>query len=498
MAAPTRQLTTADAPPRRRTGGSNVRFTVEVAVVFGLLLPLLLATRARESLSQQTDLAALALAVFAAARLAVTAAAGRSEYLTLSFYVFVYCWFGLSGFLSLSADFFAFPENYLGRTFSHYTRQRALVVIWLGVLAYEFGLLLTKRTRTRASTARRAISMRRVRALAMLSIALTGFFFASRGLAALTSSRDQFRQSVGSGGYGQLMTLMLFRLAPFASAYLLILLYRQPGGKPWRTASAADKALAVATMVVAIVANNPMITPRSIVGAMFLAFVYAYIRPWNRRAQRLTAVAAISVVLLAYPFAGRFRRAEPTETGPSSLTQVLTSTHDFAMYGQVHTAIEYVDLEGVSWGRQLSGVVFFWVPRTVWQGKPFDTGDTMHDALGYPERLNLSSPLWAEAYVDGGIPWLIVVFVGYGAGSGYLQRRFRSAGPGTAAALLMPVVAGYQLYFLRGSLAAFVPPFLSLVVLLLAATQRQHPRPTDAAAVGRVARPPARGRPGGP
>jgi hypothetical protein len=140
------------------------------------------------------------------------------------------------------------------------------------------------------------------------------------------------------------------------------------------------------------------------------------------------------------------------------------------MFAQVHTAVEYVDRDGHRFGRQLLGSALFLVPRTLWTGKPVDTGDLMHDAVGYPTRLNQSSPLWTEFYVDGGFLLVILGFLGYGWISARLQRRLDEQHPFSLGAVLVPILAGYQLYVLRGSLLGATPRLAVLLGLVFLTT----------------------------
>jgi hypothetical protein len=111
-----------------------------------------------------------------------------------------------------------------------------------------------------------------------------------------------------------------------------------------------------------------------------------------------------------------------------------------------------------------------------------DTGDMMHDALGYPTRLNQSSPLWTEFYVDGGFPLVVLGFLALGLITARLQRRFEHADPFSLSAALVPLLAGYQLYVLRGSLLAVTPRLTVLLVLVYAVTGRVRTATRDIAA----------------
>lgn len=459
---------------------SNVRFLVEFTALFGVGLPLILARRPIASISTVPHVLTFALCVFAAGRLATTLAKGRTQYMTMSFYIFVYCWFGLAGFLQLDADFFAIPERYLGRSFSGSTRLIAIGVIWLGIVAYEVGQAVgtsKKRRRVRPSDAKqhRVLSAPRVRLLSLCSFAVGLPLLVREGPGSLFANREAFADTFGKGpggGYVVLLEAVGLRLIPFAAAYMTLVILNQHGGLRWSEHTLAQKLLAVCTIAFALVVNNVFSSSRNLVGALFLAFAFAVLRPGNIRLRRLVFAGLVLGILVAFPYANRFRREAPITEQSRSIRDSILEAGDFSMYGQVHTAVEYVDNFGTTNGRQVATAAFFLVPRSAWQGKSIDTGDLTHDALGYPSRLNQSSPLWAEFYVDGGLLLVAGGFGAYGVFTARLQRSGARAGSCSAAGLIMPVVAAHQLYFLRGSLLAFVPKFSVLLLLLWICTRK--------------------------
>jgi len=74
------------------------------------------------------------------------------------------------------------------------------------------------------------------------------------------------------------------------------------------------------------------------------------------------------------------------------------------MFG--HT-ISYVSGQGVEFGAQLLGALFFWFPRSVWVEKPIGSGDFIayeHIAtFATVDFANFSMPLVAEAYLNFGL-----------------------------------------------------------------------------------------------
>lgn len=75
---------------------------------------------------------------------------------------------------------------------------------------------------------------------------------------------------------------------------------------------------------------------------------------------------------------------------------------DFDAYANIVHTIHYVQENGVTWGRQLLGSVFFFIPRTIWLNKPVGSGHVVAKYFYFP-NFNVSSPLQAEALINFGI-----------------------------------------------------------------------------------------------
>lgn len=119
--------------------------------------------------------------------------------------------------------------------------------------------------------------------------------------------------------------------------------------------------------------------------------------------------------------------------------------------------ITYVQSKrGHTYGRQLAGSVLFAVPRSLWPGKPMDTGVVIGQWMG-AANTNLSSPVWAELWIDFGPVGMTAGFVALGYAAArvdyrYARRAVRRAPPGSLIALTVPLVAGYSFILLRGPL----------------------------------------------
>ena len=96
------------------------------------------------------------------------------------------------------------------------------------------------------------------------------------------------------------------------------------------------------------------------------------------------------------------------------------------------------------------------MPRSVWHGKPVDSGVRVGEWMGM-RNTNLSSPLWAELWLDFGPFGMLLGFllVGYAcdrADRAYVRRTLDDGRPGNVLAVVVPLVAGYCFILLRGPL----------------------------------------------
>ena len=127
-------------------------------------------------------------------------------------------------------------------------------------------------------------------------------------------------------------------------------------------------------------------------------------------------------------------------------------------------------------------MLLFWVPRSIWPGKPLQSGELVAEYSVY-SYTNLSSPLWAEAYIHAGLLGVLLVFFAYGALTSTLQKLYLdpTKSPRSLVNVLVPLLAAYQPFFLRGALLsafAFVVPMVGY--LLLAANRRRPPYDREA------------------
>ena len=139
---------------------------------------------------------------------------------------------------------------------------------------------------------------------------------------------------------------------------------------------------------------------------------------------------------------------------------------DFDSFKQVVDTWLYVGGGGGRSGENFLGVLFFWVPRSMWPGKPAPTGELVSSSLGY-QYTNVANPLPAEAYVSFGLVGVVVVFILLGLITARCEASVRGADLDRPHSdlLFYAVATGFIIIILRGALNAVAPMFATAFVV---------------------------------
>lgn len=122
---------------------------------------------------------------------------------------------------------------------------------------------------------------------------------------------------------------------------------------------------------------------------------------------------------------------------------------DFDSFGMFANGINYLGLEWFSFPfSQLVGVLFFFIPRSFWQGKPRDTSIEIANLAGFDFQ-NLSAPWLLELLANGGI---ILVISGAFLIPRALKRIDETSKYDDFHWFLYYLLIGSELILLRGSL----------------------------------------------
>ncbi|MFF1921962.1 hypothetical protein ACFVW8_15480 [Streptomyces sp. NPDC058221] len=469
-------------PPARPMSWAMLSRAMAVPLILGLVcfLPALIAAQPGTGLRDTAYWLQLVLTCYSGARLATMILSTRRRLLQGVFWMFVYIAMGVA----------PFAQAVIGQTPTPMVGPRsdlvtAIALVLVGCAAFDLGALLASRRPLRVRAASRGYGGSatahpvRLRLLVLLAFAASGYYVLKLGgPAVFFSSRQEISASVADSGVasGGSNVGSAFLKGFGTVPALLALLFFTRRLVTSRLARRAPSTVLVwfALVVVNLVVNNPISNARYwfltvLVSLLFTAF------PSSAAMYRSVLATGVVGALVLFPYADRFRYddngSRPVQS--SSVFEPL-ATKDYDQTVMFANAVSWVDTRGHTYGRQLAGSAFFFVPRAAWSGKPEDTGVRVGQWMGM-NMTNLSAPMWTELWVDFGAPGMIGGFALLGYGAARTDRRYARAvsrdgpGPGSVLAVAAPLIAGYTFILLRGPLlqAAGKPAIAALCLALV-------------------------------
>lgn len=167
----------------------------------------------------------------------------------------------------------------------------------------------------------------------------------------------------------------------------------------------------------------------------------------------------------------RFRRAE--YQGSGSVSEDIFNSYsrgDFDVFSMSAHFIRHLEiaLEPITWGRQLMGSLFFFVPRWAWPDKPVGSGYTVAQNAGFP-FLNVSAPFWSEGMINFGWAGVFIFMLGLGVFLKMLDRSIIDTSSVNVRGILFAYLSGFLVLAMRGDLMSVMTmsfPIIFSVFLL--------------------------------
>lgn len=430
-----------------------------LCVLLCVIIPLWLTLPLRLSLDVSTLGSQGLVVLYAGIRTASSITRAEPRWIQMSFWFFCYIWLGLAGLVQESAQ----TNPYLvPLTPNAYVTSSTIAL--LGMACFDFGQGISQR-RGISPRFGRGLSTRRVAwALAITPLVTPLLVELIGGWGSLFVTRSQRTELLERSGLltdqskviGGLLGSLAISVPLVVSLAAILTLRANPSLRrrpAWLIGVATSGLLA-------LIVGNPIGNSRFWAGTVILALVFSTGWAASGRGYLLVACAVLTSFLLLFPYADIYRY-EGSQLQTESLTTLMLTKGDYDASTQMATAVMYRDATGGTGGSQALGVIGFLVPRSLWPGKPGATGALLAQFVNYPQ-LNVSSPLWIEAYVDGGYVAVGLLFLALGV----LARRLAAGqkGPPNSWASVSAILLGaYAPFVLRGSLLSAIGPMCALL-----------------------------------
>ncbi|MED4013677.1 O-antigen polysaccharide polymerase Wzy [Priestia aryabhattai] len=412
---------------------------------------------------------------YASFKLSYLSIKNEQRLLEMTFLIFTYIWMGLAPLGHSIIGTYNWGVSY----YPSLLFTRALLMVILGITFYEIGLYWfykkekkEKKKGKKTITSTRKMTKQWVLILSLVSFTLSILLYLKiGGISSMVATRGELAELNGDklATSSKLIVSNLKKVPLFVC--LIIVLYLNKLNSQAKGINKEHLALLVFLLVVNFIISNPVTNGRYWAGTVLISLLLIVFK-WRKYNFSIWVISLVSLLLVVFPYADLFRRGPDAQLKIKAFSYQLTQKGDYDAFQTLMNTIDYVDLLGVEWGRQFVGAIFFWVPRGIWHSKPISTGQLVAEFQNY-NFTNLSSPLWAESYINFGCIGIILIFFGYGYLSGFLQKKFLENNHGNNVSIyrvIFPFLVGYQIFLLRGDLMngiAFMSFFILLSVLFI-------------------------------
>jgi oligosaccharide repeat unit polymerase len=351
-----------------------------------------------------------------------------------------------------------------------------LVMLW--VIVYLFGYWLGRvcfRDRHRGLTSSffmRELTHDKLKILFFLSICVI-FYMAAMGYSGVYT-RLEYESITYKGGQIYYLILSYFvRVIPYVFLVVLILL-KDGKNKPFN-------GILLVSAIVIFYINNPLAAARFWLIVIVLAVICALYLRKLKTAYPLLIMGLFGVVFLPTLNAGRYY----TDLNASYLFGLisrnldnfkgyLANSGDFDAYSNLMRSVIFVDENGITWGHQLLGSLFFWIPRQFWEGKPTGSGHMVANFLDL-KHANISFPMAAEGYINFGLIGIIIFAMSFGVLLNYIDSKYYlSKRHGSAAVRLIDVLylflLGMIIFITRGDMMSSFSYTVALSLAVIVST----------------------------
>lgn len=476
-----------DMTPGRSGAPLSPAIAFAIASTLAVVLPALLVAYVDNVGRSSAWVVTLGVMVWAGLRLSALCVSGQPRLFNYFFWLFVYIFMGLAPTAQMRADL---PSTTTPGVEASQDLRVALIVV-LGIVCFEIGtvaaVVVRSNSRARADqggppSRRYEVNRARTLVLTVVGLMVTAFYINKMGLSTQFSSRI-----VATATRAEVWPDPAVRFIVHASAIYPTLIaagalaqLRLGDSKAWRRVGWIGMILCAVVLLVAV---SPMATARYTFGTVAFALAVHFGAVRTRLRVQITMLGTLMAFLFIFPLAEVFRAVGSPGAVRTGFFEEYLSNPDYDAFWQISNA-DMLWREGlVAPLSQLSGSLFFWVPRSIWPDKPIDTGPLLAQYRGYTNE-NLSAPIWAEGLVNGGFVFMVILFLVLGYAlyrmDGRLADAFTVGGVWAIAGAVFPV---YMTILLRGSwLQATGALIVAVVCTLFVAgprTDKPPPQPTQ-------------------
>ncbi|SMF10677.1 O-antigen polymerase [Pseudogulbenkiania subflava] len=184
------------------------------------------------------------------------------------------------------------------------------------------------------------------------------------------------------------------------------------------TQNKSGKILTTILLFILILSVFPTGVARYMVGFVYIPVLLIFFPAL--RAGKIFSLFLVFAIFIIFPFLNQFRKFDSFQD-----LSILPSA-DFFFEGHFDAYQNFarvVQIDFVTYGYQMLGSLFFYVPRFIWPNKPVGSGYEIAEQLGYFFN-NISMPFLAEGYANFGVLGVFLFAVVIAFAMARLDRKY--------------------------------------------------------------------------
>lgn len=290
--------------------------------------------------------------------------------LELTFYIFVYVFLGLAPLIQIDNGIFPWGFNiYRSSEIFH-----ANIIILLGLLGFEIGLKLAdKKNKFNKGTEISKSDFKSFFIYTAISITVFIVVTALIGLENVFKPRNDAITATGLQSSSNLILNKLQEVPMYIGLVFGLVLWKYKDEKNKLTyLNLSIISILVFLLLFNLILNTPISSARFWVGTIYMSIIIIFIK-WKPFTQSILVISIFSIFIFVFPYADLFRDSLDVDLEFVNFSTSFLSG-DYDAFQQIMNSVKYTDIAGYSFGYQLLGVLFFWVPRSIWLDKPVGSG----------------------------------------------------------------------------------------------------------------------------
>jgi hypothetical protein len=463
--------------PGEARPGMRAAFAIMAFLSFAVAIPLVLWATSEAVYNESEFFIRYSVLLYSAFRMSVILWRDQVRPVAGVFWMFVYICLGVVPLAQLSTG----ASTILAVQVDDATLQATTAITLLGCISFDLAYHLRLAARAGVAPGATLRSMDTLRIFAGIAV-LGGLVYVAQvgGISVFFASRQEAGQALDqvSPDSGQAARAII---SAFGSVACLVgLIFYIHAVRMLRSSlNLLDSALMVALVGLNVIVNNPISNSRY----WTLAVLFGLIMPLigaRKSFFNLAIIGGVVAAIFLFPLSDITRRAAGTGGAMLQSDSVwrMISTKDYDQFSMLANTLGFTRDEGFTWGNQFLGALLFWVPRVLWPTKPLDSGVEVGLWMN-SANVNLSSPMWAEAWINFGVAGVIVTFAVLGLLSRKLDSGFGAGAlsAGSVGYLGVSIFSGYMFILLRGSLLQSMGRLmiLALAIAFLSGTVKRKP-----------------------